>query len=351
MLLDRGGVQGGGAGPGVGGLVDHQREAGRCTLQERGGQECGPPRAPSHRNRGIVVRQRQIQLREIAENCGTIPGKLRCRDQTSRSLEEQHFCTSASECFGVSSNKKNCENAAKNCGKLRTIANNCKIAGQLRCRDQIPEASRGKTQAQGTQRAPTCTRGGARKTQRRNCGKLRQIGQLRTPPPHPRRKSAGSASCVCPGPRRAHVGGGVRRGMGLQWAEERQPAVRPLEWGLHCPWPTGAPPGNQAWANCPPPPPPPSKQPPKQNSKRPMCANGQGGSLCRAKIICKLHHKKTHRVHHLCYAACVLCLNGPPGAPCVHCAPEVLLKGTPVCTPGTTTSTLFCTTRQPFGSA
>ena len=29
----------------------------------------------------------------IAKNCGKISGKLQCRNQTSRSLKEQHFCT------------------------------------------------------------------------------------------------------------------------------------------------------------------------------------------------------------------------------------------------------------------
>ena len=38
------------------------------------------------RGGGIAVRKGQIQLRKIAE-------KLRCRNQTSRSLKEQHFCT------------------------------------------------------------------------------------------------------------------------------------------------------------------------------------------------------------------------------------------------------------------
>ena len=47
--------------------------------------------------------------------------KLRCRNQTSQSLKEQHFCTGDSECFSVCSNKK----LRKRCRKLRKIAKNC----------------------------------------------------------------------------------------------------------------------------------------------------------------------------------------------------------------------------------
>ena len=45
----------------------------------------------------IAIREGPIQLRKIAK-------KLRCHNQASRSLTEQHFCTGASECLSVSSN-------------------------------------------------------------------------------------------------------------------------------------------------------------------------------------------------------------------------------------------------------
>ena len=40
---------------------------------------------------------------ELRDICGTMAGKWRCRDQTSRSLKEQQFCTDGSECLCVSS--------------------------------------------------------------------------------------------------------------------------------------------------------------------------------------------------------------------------------------------------------
>ena len=65
--------------------------------------------------RGISVRKRQIQLREMAEkscencgklreNCGKIAAQLRSHNQSCQSLKEQHGCMGGSECFCVSSN-------------------------------------------------------------------------------------------------------------------------------------------------------------------------------------------------------------------------------------------------------
>ena len=61
----------------------------------------------------------------IAKDRGTIAGKSRWRNQTSRSLKEQHLCTRDTEAARWTS-KTHCR---KNCGTLREIAGNC---GKLR---------------------------------------------------------------------------------------------------------------------------------------------------------------------------------------------------------------------------
>ena len=78
---------------------------------------------------GIAVRERQIQ---IAKHCGKIAvelqkiaGKRRCRNQTSRSLKEQHFCTGDTQGTNEPArwtSEKQLRKIAKNCQELRTSA-------------------------------------------------------------------------------------------------------------------------------------------------------------------------------------------------------------------------------------
>ena len=84
---------------------------------------------------GIAIREGPVQLRKIAgKNCG----KLRCRNQTPRSLKEQHFCTGGSECFCVSKQKiaGKMRKIAKTSEKIRKIAKMRKIAKN--CEPQSP---------------------------------------------------------------------------------------------------------------------------------------------------------------------------------------------------------------------
>ena len=81
----------------------------------------------------IAVRERQIPWWKIAgelrENCGKlreIEGKLRCHNQTSQSLKEQHFCTGDTGHRQIRRTKSNCGKIAQNCGKLQETAGNCK---------------------------------------------------------------------------------------------------------------------------------------------------------------------------------------------------------------------------------
>ena len=73
----------------------------------------------------MAVRERQIQLRKFAGNCGKIAGKLQFWDQTPRSLKEQHLCTGDTQ--GTNKNargtrKKQWRKIAGNCGKVRKTA-------------------------------------------------------------------------------------------------------------------------------------------------------------------------------------------------------------------------------------
>ena len=76
-----------------------------------------------HLGRGIAVRARQIHLRKIAQKLPKICGKLRCRNQTSRSLNEQHFGTGDTQ--GTHKHAKRTGKRRENCGKLQKISRNC----------------------------------------------------------------------------------------------------------------------------------------------------------------------------------------------------------------------------------
>ena len=80
-------------------------------------------RAPPPGGGGIARREPQIQMRKkLRKVCGKIAGKLRCPNQTSRSLKKQHFCTGETQgtnkhAMGTSTKqlRKNCRKLRKNC--------------------------------------------------------------------------------------------------------------------------------------------------------------------------------------------------------------------------------------------
>ena len=91
---------------------------------------------------GVAVRELQIQLRnlvgnlrKLAENCSKlweIVGKLRCRNQTSRSFNEQHFYTMHTQGTNKHARGTSKKQLQKNCGKWRKVAKlrkSAKIAG------------------------------------------------------------------------------------------------------------------------------------------------------------------------------------------------------------------------------
>ena len=78
---------------------------------------------------GFAVRERQIQLRKLRENCRTIAGKLWCRNQTSRSLGKQHFHTAGTQGTNKHAAWTNKKQLQESCGKLRKCAKNCKNCG------------------------------------------------------------------------------------------------------------------------------------------------------------------------------------------------------------------------------
>ena len=107
------------------GRTDHKAKLIEFSCFAFGCVSWGAPQYCQGRGEGIAVRERQIQLRTIAENCGKFAGKLRCRDQTSRSLKDQHFCTGGTKgtnkhAMWTSKKQlwKNCE-ISKDCEKLR----------------------------------------------------------------------------------------------------------------------------------------------------------------------------------------------------------------------------------------
>ena len=80
---------------------------------------------------GIAVRECQIQLRKIAEDCGKFVGKLRCRNPISRSLKEQYFCTGDTQGTNKHAMWTIRKKLLKKCAKLREIAKitkKCEIA-------------------------------------------------------------------------------------------------------------------------------------------------------------------------------------------------------------------------------
>ena len=66
-------------------------------------------------------------LREIAGNGGKTAEKLRCRNQTSRSLEEQHLCTGDTQ----GTNGTRGGQAKRNCGTLRNSEKKLRVIADL----------------------------------------------------------------------------------------------------------------------------------------------------------------------------------------------------------------------------
>ena len=96
------------------------------------------------------------------KNCAKIEERLRCRDQTSRSLKEQHFCTGDTQGTNTharwATKKQLRKIAKKNCEKLRTstppigglksppthpLRNACRLSAALRRRDHTPQHAKG----------------------------------------------------------------------------------------------------------------------------------------------------------------------------------------------------------------
>ena len=73
--------------------------------------------------RGIAVRERQIQSREIAENCGKIAVPSPNLHQGASSLKERHFCTGDTQGTNKHARWTSKTQLPKNFGKM---ADNCK---------------------------------------------------------------------------------------------------------------------------------------------------------------------------------------------------------------------------------
>ena len=100
---------------------------------------------------GGVLRERQIQSWKIA---GKIAGKLWCRDQTSRSLKEQHYCTGDTRGTNKHARWTSKKQVGKTCGKLRKIEKNCE-----KLRALIPSPPRRKNSFGSWPRALLVNRG------------------------------------------------------------------------------------------------------------------------------------------------------------------------------------------------
>ena len=66
-------------------------------------------------------------VKSNCEKLRKIAGKLRCRNQTSRSLKEQHLCTGDTQGTNKQPRWTNKKQLRKNCGKLREIGGKWEI--------------------------------------------------------------------------------------------------------------------------------------------------------------------------------------------------------------------------------
>ena len=142
----------------------------------------------------------------IEKNCGKLRengGKSRCRNQTFRSLREQHVCTGETQGTNKHARSTSEKQLQKNCEKMRKIAKLRKIAEK--------------------------------------CGKLRNCEKLRTSiaPPLQAMAMVGPASgCVQCSGFRADEGGHTRRGLPRskerRWRIKRQACGRRTVWARPC---------------------------------------------------------------------------------------------------------------------
>ena len=77
---------------------------------------------------GDLIQGASDPMAEIAGNCGKLRGKLQCRNQTSRSLKEQHLCTGDTQGSNKRASWTGKKAIAEKCGQLPKIAGNCEIA-------------------------------------------------------------------------------------------------------------------------------------------------------------------------------------------------------------------------------